>query len=66
MLEPICFSLSDEVGHYEVIESLTESVHTQRSALLREELRLQFVCVVPCLVFSSVCKNKLTILKGKR
>jgi hypothetical protein len=26
MLEPICFSLSDEVGHYEVIESLTESV----------------------------------------
>jgi hypothetical protein len=26
MLEPICFSLSDEVGHYEVIESLTETV----------------------------------------
>jgi hypothetical protein len=26
MLEPICFSLSDEVGHYEVIESLTEIV----------------------------------------
>jgi hypothetical protein len=66
MLEPICFSLSDEVGHYEVIESLTESVHTESAAPLREELRLYFVCAVPCLVFSSVCKNKLNILKGKR
>jgi hypothetical protein len=64
-LEPMCFSLSDEVGHYEVIESLTESVdpplfvHSALYCCVRNYYVCTFVSEVPSLEFSSVFINKL-------
>lgn len=61
MLEPICFSLSDEVGLYHVIKSLTESVGSlvfvHRALYSAASGNIFVVCIAPPVVLSFVLVN---------